>query len=176
MNKQSKPEKLIDASDSSIYRFVFLDAYKKVLYAANRYAMAVIPVEVDANDVSGAIPVEAFAMARKLHKGHKEIQIDCNGVCKLIDGTTFARSELRPPHYGRVIDNLDFNALEGDSSHTKLNHIQFNTDYLSLVAEAIGSEKVKLVFTGQCSAMSVMPVHCPKAVDGAYGVLMPLRD
>lgn len=171
-----KPE-LVCSKDAT--RPILQQAYLKGdrLVATNGRSLAVIPVEREDGDTDGFISPAALKAARKLAKRRDAVSIKANGCLALADGTQLPRTEPGQfPNYEQVIPKTP------EESH-KIT-LALDAKMLLDLAQALGSDKVKLCITGGDTVQPILvsPLEqnrfgaaLGKAKEGAFGVLMPIR-
>jgi len=150
-------------------RYVLNDPYldtseidKPVLVATDGRMLAVVPVEVLPEDMSGHVPVDAIKELRKDKSGKSEINL--NGKVEVVNAdkiTRFTRPEGTFPNWKQVVP-------QGGEKFT----ISFNPEMLLRVAQAVGCEKGKAItlkFKGPLDPIKI------ETGNGAYGVLMPMK-
>jgi DNA polymerase III sliding clamp (beta) subunit (PCNA family) len=148
--------------------FPYLDVQdgKGTLVATDGRKMVILGVELGQNDVQGWVSIPALVAARKAAGKSPDVVIECNGACKLTDGTAFPRpldSDFRFPNWRQVVPE------EGRKSVFR---VSFNPEYLMELAKALGStDKVVLEFgADNCDPILVTGCGC-----GGVGVLMPIH-
>lgn len=146
--------------------------------ATDGRCMAVVPVDVDAGDVSGHVPVESFKTARKVW-GKLTLNTVAVGESAVSVGDyTWKRPDLGTfPNWRGVVPNP-----EKDKTETL--KVGINPEFLARVAEAIGAgEHVVLEipvetqgrYKGQVLNAIVVRPSDKGAVKGAFGLVMPVR-
>ena len=157
----------------------WLDAAKARLVATNGHVMAVIPVEVDENDVTGHVPMDAVKAARKVTKRDPYLLLEATDAN--VYGDRYPRGDLgKYPNVDQIIDHLDDGQGEAD--------IVLDAKLLYDLAQAMidckttEPARVRLYFkryangnVSEGAAIRVEPMG-PGSVPGAFGVIMPCRD
>lgn len=138
------------------------DAAKGTITATTGQMLAVVPVETEEGDVSGAVTIEALKAARKA-----KASLGLNGSQHIAGGASFPRpTDINFPPYEYVIPS--FAGVETVS-------ISFDPALLMALAKAIGCGGKKLGVTLTFNAKEPLaPIRIDH--DGeAFGVLMPMR-
>ncbi len=134
-----------------------------VLVATNGAAIAVIPVEVCAEDVPGHVGVDALKLMRKSKRDQAVLTkdwIEVEGVGKIL------RSDL-----GGFVN---WRAVAPDKDREATFSVGLNIKMLWELCQAIGCETARLEFKSNLDAIVVKPIRdC--ANKKAYGVIMPTR-
>jgi len=161
--------------------YVLLDAYlnvdDKTLVTSNGRILAVVPCEIEDGDTSGSVSVEAIKASRKMFKRQEKLSVKANSKLVVTDGvssTTLEREDKgNYPNYKQVVPNFDKQVTY---------KVSLNAALLLDLAQSLGDKIVNLELTvdkdgpdkGQClSAIKV--TSSANGVDGAYGVIMPVR-
>lgn len=142
------------------------------LWATDGRMMVKLPVESDETDTEGWVPVDALKAARKLSGRLDSISVHLNGAATLCNGAAFPRpggDQFKGgqwPNCERVFD-------DAMGKETKLS-IAFDVRLLTAIADAMGTDQVKLHLTDELTVIRVSPVGKVPSPD-ARGVLMPIR-
>ena len=104
-----KIEKAVAKNDVRDYlEHCFLDCEQKKLVATNGHIITALNVELDEDDTTGFIPVEAIIRERKIAKLAKreKLQIKANGTLILSNGDTMTRPTGHKsfPNYQRLLN------------------------------------------------------------------------
>jgi len=143
-----------------------------VLVATNGAAIAVIPVEVCADDVPGHVSADALKLMRKSKRDQAVLAkdwIEVEGVGKVF------RSDL-----GKF---ANWRSVVPDKDREAAFSVGLNIKMLWELCQAIGCETARLEFKDNLEGVLVRPtsVHSPHhpskicADENAYGVIMPTR-
>lgn len=170
-NKDCKIEAVIsrDASRPAIGLPYFRGG---ALWATDGRAMVKLPVESDETDTEGWIPVDALKAARKLSGRLDSVSIHLNGAATLCNGAAFPRRDekrgegTRWPNCERIFE-------DAMGKETKLS-IALDVRLLAAIADAMGTDQVKLHLTDELTVIRVSPVGKAPSPD-AWGILMPIR-
>lgn len=149
------------------------------MVATDGRCMAVVPVDVDASDVSGHVPVESFKTARKKVWGKLTMtELSVGGSAVSVGDYTWKRPDLGTfPNWRGVIPSP-----EKDKTETL--RLGINPEYLARVAEAIGTDGHVVLeipvetqgrYKGQVLNAIVVRPSDKGAVKGAFGLVMPVR-
>ena len=163
LDKKYKPEKALGKEGRFQTEHAKLDGSN--LIATDGRILAVIPVEVGENDRDGLIPKVALTGCRKGLKGRQVPTLICGEAITLeAQGIrVYPPADDKFPNWEKVIKELD-------GHQEAVGEITLNARLLYNLAQALGTESVRLTFHGDAR-----PVRAD-AVDGeAYGVIMPLR-
>ncbi len=172
MSKGHKPEACVsrDETRPSLAQ-MHLDIDAKVIVATDGHMLVKIPVQIDAADHSGPVPVQALKAARtEAGRGRGEVAMSLNGACVLPSGAQFPRGEVGPfPDYNQVIP----------TARVPL-RIGFNAAMLATLAQAMGTDGVVLTFdlaevSANAAYIAPILVKPNESDNGALGVLMPMR-
>jgi len=148
------------------YPYLDVQDGKGTLVATDGRKLVILGVELGANDVQGWVSIPALVAARKLAGKLPDVVLECNGACKLPDGTAFPRpldSDFRFPNWRQVVP---------DEGRESVFRVSFNPEYLMELAKALGSsDKVTLEF----GADNLDPIRVTGSGCGGVGVLMPIR-
>ena len=130
------------------------------LEATDSYVLAQVPVELDDDDTEGMIPVEALVEARTTPT--RELAVDgeirIQGYGKL---TTFPRPEMgKFPDTERLFSTED----------SPVASVGLNAKFLAKLAEALGTDTVRLDIMAPRKAIRVTPA----SGNGGRGLLMPI--
>ena len=142
------------------------------LWATDGRAMVKLPVESDETDTEGFVPVEALKAARKLSGRIDSISVHLNGAATLANGATFPRPTTQTqgfttwPNCERVFD-------DAIGKETKFS-VALDVKLLAAIADAMGTDKVRLQMTDENTAIRVYPGSDAPNVN-ARGILMPIR-
>jgi DNA polymerase III sliding clamp (beta) subunit (PCNA family) len=134
--------------------------------ATNGRSMAIVPVEFDqgsAPNDKGLINVEALQASRKVK--HAAGNMTLNGAIELPDGRKFPRPSAADHSYP------NWEAVLPKEKATL--SVGVNAKLLLELAQAIGSETVRLDFIDALSPITVTP--CGYNAQGGHGVIMPMR-
>jgi hypothetical protein len=143
---------------------IHIDVENKLAIATNGQMLAIVPIEPEEADTSGPLPPKALQAARKL-KAFGAACFTINGDIKLPDGCSMPRPTVSPyPNWRAVVPAEDRPVKFAVSLDAKL---------LSRLADALGSDVVKLQFLDDLSPIVVVPSGC---LDGRKGILMPERQ
>lgn len=138
----------------------YLDVAKARLVATNGHALVIHPVEIDAGDTSGHVPIDALKAAGGKRGGGS---IALNGSAT-VGGVQYPRPDLgQYPDVDRVIP------AKPETPPTVI----FDAELLLKLAQAMTDRKaIVRVWVGKKpgDALRVEAVH---AADGVVGVLMP---
>ena len=128
------------------------------LEATDSYKLVRIPVELDEEDVEGFIPIEAVTRARK----HRVVEIGAAVGVRVKDVVFDRPGDGTWPDLPKLV--------EADSSTFS---IGLNARLLMELAEALGSDDLRLDFTGSLTPIKVLPLggEAPQSV----GLIMPIR-
>lgn len=170
-NKDCKIEAVIsrDASRPSLGAPYFRGG---ALWATDGRAMVKLPVESDETDAEGWVPLDALKAARKLAGRLDTVSIHLNGAATLCNGAAFPRLDDKRregtqwPNCERVFD-------DAMGKETKFS-VAFDVRLLAAIADAMGTDQVKLDLTDELTVIRVSPVGKAPSPD-ARGVLMPIR-
>jgi len=174
LHKDCKIELAASKEDS---RYVLTEPYldmskDPVLVATSGAAIAVIPVEVCAEDIPGHVGVDALKLMRKSKRDQAVLTkdwIDVEGVGRVL------RSDLgKFPNWRAVVPDKDREVTFA---------VGLNIKMLWELCQAIGCETARLEFKDNLEGVLVKPtsVHSPHyaskpcANENAYGVIMPTR-
>lgn len=141
------------------------------LWATDGRAMVKLPVESDETDTEGWVSVDALKAARKLSGRRDTVSIHLNGTATLCNGVTFPRPNYETmggnwPNCERVFD-------DAMGKETKFS-IAFDVKLLASIADAMGTDKVRLEMTDENTVIRVYPViYAPNM--NARGVLIPVK-
>lgn len=142
------------------------------LWATDGRMMVKLPVESDETDTEGWVPVDALKAARKLSGRLDSISVHLNGAATLANGAAFPRpggDEFKGgqwPNCERVFD-------DAIGKETKFS-IAFDVKLLAAIADAMGTDKVRLQMTDENTVIRVYPGSDAPNVN-ARGILMPIR-
>jgi hypothetical protein len=150
-----------------VLNHVFLRGDK--LLATDGRALVEFPVELEQGDVDGYVTADALKAARKAGAS-----IHANGSLSLSNGQAFPRPSVEEvgtyPNCVQVVQNAD-------SKPVTLS-IAFDVGLLKNLADAFGTEAVKLELCDTDSVIRVYPVAtrgCAVPNEKARGILMPIR-
>ena len=161
LDKKHKPEKALGKEGRFQVEHAKLDGSN--LIATDGRILAVIPVEVGENDRDGLIPKDALTGCRKGLKGRQVPTLICGEAVTLhAQGIRMDRpAEDKFPPWEEVIPAED--------EYEAVREIRLNARLLYNLAQALGTDELKLTFQGVGAVRA-------DAIDGeAYGVIMPLR-
>ena len=100
----TKIEVLCSPHDSRrALHYPHLDAAHSRIVSTNGCAIALIPVHVEENDVSGPIPIDAIKAARSLADKQGACKLTLSGAATADNGATYARGDDTLFEYDRVI-------------------------------------------------------------------------
>lgn len=160
------------AADGDIRAYlnhVHLNVEQKHVVATDGHILAVVPVEVDEEDTTGPISIDAIKHARKGPK-KSDATIIANGEQRIpLMGMTLAR-----PNDGTF---PDYNMCLGRVSKSGLS-LSFDAGLLFELARALNRRDsknlgVRLDLPSHCSGgIAVTPADGP---EGAHGVIMPMH-
>lgn len=190
IRKDYRPE-LVASTDTTRPHLtgVYFEADKSRVVATCGHSLVVCPVEPDASDTTGYVPVAALKLARKLSKRVRKrsadgkrweysvvpCSMDLGKVAVLRDGTKVLRLDATAnkfPDASRVIPKY------ADNDKT-LVRVKFNAAMLADLAEAMGSgHGVVLTFPAAqsgCLPLGPIKVTACDSDNDAFGVLMPMR-
>ena len=142
------------------------------LWASDGRAMVKLPVESDESDTEGFVPVDALKAARKLSGRLDKIFVHLNGAASLANGASFPRPTSQTqgftnwPNCERVFDD----AFGKETNFS----IALDVKLLAAIAEAMGTDQVRLQMTDAQTVIRVYPVGDAPNVN-ARGILMPIR-
>lgn len=143
---------------------------KPHLCATDGKHMVILPVTMEEGDTMGHVNIEALKQARKLVCPDDEITIEDNGCIKLQDGRTI-------PRFGDGLTTPNVEQVMPDPNDVKFT-VAFDVALLANIAQAFGTNWVKLQFKDELSPIIVLP-NGNKDKKGyaaeAKGVLMPIR-
>lgn len=145
----------------------YLDVEEKVIVATDTFMMAIVPVELDDGDTSGAVPTQALVEARRRTTKTKPQGIRLNGRAEVGDGDV---------SFKRPAENSPFPAWRtiADKKRGKpVAEFGINPFFLARLAEAIGcvkDEAVKVTYYGPTESLVIEPLRST-----GRGVLMPVR-
>ena len=147
----------------------YLDVERGAILATNGQILAVVPVDLDEDDTSGHVSIDAIKAARKQAPGSradKVLSIKANGGLLLQDGQSYPRGDLgKYPDIDRVIPDKD-----------KAEHVfSIDATLLKNLAEAIcepGNSQVTLYLNDSNGGIYVEPNQDDSK---AHGVIMPCR-
>lgn len=178
INADSKIEGIVSKDVTRpMLNHVHLDVEKKLAVATDGHRLVVVPVQLDAHDVTGPVGVDAIKMARKLKSKHAhELTIVANGACQIEGGPTFPRPTLdgaKFPPWEQIVP--DFKC--GDKGTVT---VGLNARYLREIADALGSDgAVRITIRLPEDEKDRHGILDPMRVEGgcldAYAVLMPCR-
>lgn len=157
----------------------YLDVAKKQLVASDGRLGIFLPVEVDAGDVSGPVPVEAFAAARRAQKRVASIEIRLPVLDAEVPlGPTYARKPLQgAPPISELLPRVDPRLDWADKGVTV---VSLDAELLVTLQRALGSDGVTLLIRrGEATeAINVLPLGVEPGAPFAdgHGVLMPMRS
>lgn len=182
INKLAKIEKCVSTDET---RYVLTQPYLDIrdgearMVATDGRCMAVVPVDVDASDVSGHVPAESLKTARKvwgkltlntLAVGEASVSVGDYQWKRPVDMGKF-------PDWRNVIPNPE-------KDRTETLRVGINPEYLARVAEAIGTDRHVVLeipvetqgrYKGQVLNAIVVRPSDKGAVKGAFGLVMPVR-
>lgn len=159
---------------------VYLDADNARLLSTDGHHLAVLPVELEDQDTSGAVPADAFKAARKRSnlddKGQCSITI--NEHCETADGATLPRpdSDFVYPDVDRIIPDRD-----GDRTEVIINADLLANIQAAITPNELGKQAgVVLSFArgedgGIAASEAILVLDRQDPDSGALGVLMPMR-
>ena len=173
----TKIESLCNPNDSRVsLRVPHLDVNRSRMVSTNGGAMALVPVHVEENDVSGPVPVDAIKAARSIADKHGTCKLTLHGAATADNGATYARDMENPffENYDRVV--RDPGTADPDLS--------FDVDLLIKLVDALKDRKSKskiiaLYFdrdpgTNAINFNSSISVRVHNHTD-RLGVIMPCR-
>ena len=133
-----KIEKAVAKNDVRDYlQHCYLDCEQKKLVATNGHIITALKVELDEDDTTGFIPVEAIIRERKIAKAAKreKLQIKANGTLILSNGDTMARPTGHKsfPNYQRVFNEKCYRNKQVVS-------VALNAKLLYELSQTIGSD------------------------------------
>jgi hypothetical protein len=134
-------------------------------FVTNAHILAVVPVSTESGDKPGWLTPEALKLGRKLGRPNGTVQIHLDGKQVLADGTSLPRpDEEEPPRLYHILRS----AMR---AKTKF-RIGLNAKGLKDLADALGTEKLELVFHDPEKAVLVRPVERDAK---EVGIIMPIR-
>lgn len=157
----------------------WLDVDKERLVATNGHVMVVIPVEVDENDVTGHVPMDAVKAARKVTKHDPELYMEAKHANAY--GGRYPRGDLgKYPDVDQIIEPLPKG--EGEADIVLDAKMLYDLAQALMTCKTTESARVRLYFkrdekgdVDKTSAIRVEPMG-PNVAAGAFGVIMPCRD
>lgn len=177
LNKSAKIEAVVsDDATRPVLSAPYLEVQDGAgtLISTDGRAMAIIPVEVGEHDVSGWVSIPALVSARKLARKGQDVEIQCNGSCSLVDGSTFPRPHSAPANAG--IEHVpsrfpNWRQVVPNETVSPVFRVCLDPSLLLALANALGSgESVTLEFKDELSPIRVLPFGQP-----GKGILMPKR-
>lgn len=165
-----------DATRSAIAEpFLDITNNRGTLIATNGRILAQIPVEVDDADVAGYVSEAVLKSARKQAGKLDTALVSANGVARLADGSTMPRhgganAADRFPNWRQVVPQ----------NPAAIMILQLDAKLLWQLAQAMGTEGVRLVIEGARKPVTVEPCGAGRhgefkpVCDGARGVIMPI--
>lgn len=148
--------------------------------------MACIPVEVEAEDVSGSLPVKAFELERAAATGPTypdaegdDVRNDRAQHFRCLQGEVGISGGIkieRPDGKGFSFPRCwsDINA-QADKQGAPILTVAINAELLVGIQRALGCSAVMLTFTGDTGAIRVAPTNVNAAEPDARALLMPVR-
>jgi hypothetical protein len=182
IHKLAKIERCVSTDET---RHVLTQPYLDIqdgegrMIATDGKCMAVVPVDVDANDVAGHVPAESLKTARKVW-GKLTLNTLAVGESAVSVGDYQWKRPLdmgKFPNWRNVIPSPE-------KDRTEILRVGINPEFLSRVAEAIGAgDLVNLEipietqgrYKGQVLGAIVVRPRENCAVAGAFGLVMPAR-
>lgn len=182
IHKLAKIERCVSTDET---RHVLTQPYLDIrdgeahVVATDGRCMAIVPVDVDANDVAGHVPAESLKTARKvwgkltlntLVVGESSVSVGDYQWKRPVDMGQY-------PNWRGVVPNP-----ENDKTETL--RVGINPEFLSRVAEAIGTDGHVILeipvesegrYKGQVLNAIVVRPSDKGAVRGAFGLVMPVR-
>lgn len=156
----------------------WLDVDKKRLLTTDGHVMAVIPVEVDNDDTTGHVPMDAVKAARKVYRKDSELLLEKEHAN--VYGTRFPRGDLgKYPNVDQIIEPL--NNGKGDPDVVLDARLLYNLAQALIECKSTEQARVKLYFKrnekGEVDKTCALRVEGlgPNALAGAFGVIMPCR-
>lgn len=157
----------------------WLDVDGKRLLATDGHVLAVIPVEVDDDDTTGTVPMDAVKAVRKVSKKGGELLLETAHANAY--GVRYPREECKYPDVDRILEP----ANNGKGTPDIVVDAKLLYDLAQALIECKTTEPalVRLYFkrdddsglVDKKSAIRVEPMG-PNAVAGAFGIIMPCRD
>lgn len=156
----------------------FLDVERKRLVASDGHIAAVVPVEIEAGDHTGGVPIEALKRARKACGRHSDASLKLNGRAELDDGSTMPR----PDAGVNLSDAIERISENMDAASTI--ELCFDAGLLKRLADALcdaGDRNRGVILTVRMDgdgkviegAMRVQPRDGD--ANGRFGIIMPMR-
>jgi len=147
------------------HAFLRVDGERATLEACDSYKLARIPVELEAGDEEGFVPVEALTTARKA----RAESVSVNGSVDIPGGPSFPRPEL-----GQFPNAVQL-FPDGEVAFA----VGVNAKFLHELAQGLGSETVRLEFVKVGDEPSALRPIVVRPIGGdapeADGLLMPVR-
>lgn len=165
LSRDAKVEKLVSKKiEERILSAPWLDIDRGVLLSSPGQSCVMIPVEVEPDDLSGPVPIEAVKAARKI----KGAEIKCGEQYCVVEGVAYPRSNQWSafPPVERLMTTPE-HYIE----------ISLNARLLVELAAACGTEVVRLRIArdDERAPFVVVPHPSEPHVDGAMGALLPYR-
>lgn len=157
---------------------VYLDVKdpKPLLVATDGRRLVAIPVETSASDCAGPITAETFEIARRHLDQRPEfgkplpmLELNCRKDAVTFPGFVISRPVENFPNYRAILEG-------GKPARVR---IALNAELLVGIQRALGSKAVLIEISDPQEQMTVLPAEFTRGdvpVDGAKGVLMPVRD
>ncbi len=178
-HKDIRPEMAISKDKNRVaLRESYLDITdgKGSIVVTDGKILAVIPVAVTPEDSAGYISTEVLRRARKVGRSD-EMEVALNGNATFPDGGTMPRSvegkDCQYPNWRAVIPTY--------SKEDTILEIGIDALRLWQLAQAMGTQGVKLRIKSSDVSIMVEPIGCGKYSDGApvvcpdaRGVIMPI--
>ena len=182
IHKLAKIERCVSQDET---RHVLTQPYRDIrdgdahVVATDGRCMAVVPVDVDANEVAGHVPAESLKTASKVW-----VKLSMNTLAVGANDVSVGDYTWKRP-----VDMGQFPSWRGviptpENDKTETLRVGINPEYLSRVAEAIGAGKhvvleIPVETQGRhkgrvLNAIVVRPSD-NGAVRGAFGLVMPVR-
>jgi hypothetical protein len=140
------------------------------IWASDGKAMVRLPVETEAGDVDGYLSPEALKAARKTKDG----TIHANGSLALSNGQVFPRPQVDELGKFPDCEPIWNNGIAQPNTLS----VAFDVGLLKNIADAFGTEAVRLELTDALTVIRVFPVAnvgCTIPNEEARGLLMPIR-
>ncbi len=156
----------------------WLDVDGKRLLATNGHAMVVIPVEVDPDDTTGTVPMEAVKAVRKVHKKDGHLLLEAAHANAY--GGRYPREECKYPDVDQIIEPLPKG--EGEADIVLDAKMLYDLAQALMACKTTEAARVRLYFrkdeegtVDKTAAIRVVPMGLNCAAD-AFGIIMPCRE
>ena len=175
----TKFDKCADPKGSRPYlREPWLDVDKERLVATNGHVMVVIPVEVDSDDTTGHVPMDAVKAARKVTKDDPHLLMETEHANAY--GGRYPRGDLgKYPNVDQIIEPLPKG--EGEADIILDAKMLYDLAQALMTCKTTEPARVRLYFkkddegtVDKTAAIRVVPLS-PNAAADAFGVIMPCR-